>query len=78
MYWVNDRLTSSDVWAKLHGAFGRLMGRSDDAAVLVLYAVHGQRDEDPARLLEEFAKTNLPVLQAQLRQVRDGLNEAPR
>lgn len=78
LYWVNDRLTSSDVWAKLHGAFGRLMGRSDDAAVLVLYAVHGQRDEDPARLLEEFAKTNLPVLQAQLRQVRDGLNEAPR
>ncbi len=78
VYWVNDRLTSSDVWAKLQGAFGRLMGRSDDAAVIVLYAAHGQRDDDPAPLLEEFAKMNLPLLQARLRQVRDGLNESRR
>jgi exosortase A len=77
LYWVNDRLTSSDVWAKLHGAWARLMGRGDDAAVLVLYARRGQRD-DAAALLEQFAAVNLPALQAQLRQVRDTLNAPAR
>lgn len=77
VYWVNDRLTSSDVWAKLQGAFARLAGRSDDSAVLVMYAQRGDKD-DAAAALEEFAKANLPALQAQLRQTRDGLNAARR
>lgn len=77
LYWVNDRLTSSDVWAKLHGAWARLMGRSDDAAVLVLYARRGQRDDADA-LLEQFAAANLPALQAQLRQARGSLNAPAR
>ncbi len=75
LYWVDDHWTSSDVWAKLYGAWGRLMGRGDDAAVLVFYAQRGPLG-DAASRLERFTKDNLPLFQAQLRQLRDGAKSA--
>jgi len=37
-YWINGKLTSSDVEAKFHTALSRLSGRGDDSAVIMLYA----------------------------------------
>jgi exosortase A len=69
-YWVDEHFTSSDFLAKLYGAWGRFMGRPDDAAVLVFYAPRGAQDT-AAAALERFAKDNLTFLQARLGEVRD-------
>lgn len=37
-YWINGKLTSSDVEAKFHTALSRLSGHGDDSAVIMLYA----------------------------------------
>jgi EpsI family protein len=37
-YWINGKLTASDIEAKLLTSFSRLSGRGDDSAVIMLYA----------------------------------------
>lgn len=37
-YWINGKLTSSDIEAKIQTALSRLTGRGDDSAVIMLYA----------------------------------------
>ena len=69
-YWVNDRLTSSDMWAKVQGALGRLLGRGDDAAAVLIYT-DGEPANDQNTLLGAFARTNLQPLVTLLRQARD-------
>lgn len=71
VYWVADRLTPSDAWAKVLAVEDRLLGRGDDAAAIVLYAVE-DRSGDARPTLEAFARTNLPAIIAQLRTNRDG------
>ena len=74
LYWVADRLTSSEASAKLLAAMDRLTGR-DDAAVIVVYT----RDDDPesARaVLATFLRANLGAVLAQLRATRDGTQAA--
>ncbi len=73
VYWVADRLTASDPWAKVYGAYDRLLGHSDDSAVIVVYT----RDEPPGvagPLLESFIRANFDSLVVQLRKGRDGSN----
>ncbi len=69
-YWIDGRLITSDVTAKLAGALSRLRGRGDEGAALVLYA-----DEDtPAAshaVLEAFVRANLTPLTVLLQQTRD-------
>lgn len=36
LYWVGDRLVSSDAWAKMFQAYDRMRGRGDDGAALIL------------------------------------------
>ena len=36
LYWINGTLTSSDYMAKVYGAFDRLIGQGDDAAVIIV------------------------------------------
>jgi exosortase A len=69
-YWVDDRLTSSDFRAKMYGALGRLLGRGDDAAVIVLYTSEDQPNAEA--LLESFVRANLNEIVARLRSARDG------
>lgn len=57
VYWVNDTLTASNARAKLQGALQRLLGRGDDAAVVVLYTAKGTGDEG-ARRLQTFVQAN--------------------
>jgi EpsI family protein len=69
-YWIGDRLTSSDYWAKAYAAFGRLLGRGNDAAAIVLYTSEDQPDAEA--LLEAFVLANLDEIVARLRSARDG------
>ncbi|MDH3461237.1 MAG: EpsI family protein, partial [Burkholderiaceae bacterium] len=69
-YWINGTLTASDHLAKAYGAFYRLLGRGDDAAVIILYVPYEDLASADATL-ELFARDNLGTLEAQLRAVRD-------
>jgi exosortase A len=72
LYWVGDRLTVSDYWAKVYAALDRLLRHGDDAAVIVLYTSEDHAG-DGRRTLESFARTNLGAIVARLRAVRDGV-----
>ncbi|MEO5698277.1 MAG: exosortase A [Burkholderiaceae bacterium] len=71
VYWVGDRLTASDRWAKVFAVMDRLRGRGDDSAVIVLYATRNST-HDEAAVLESFAQSNLDAIVALLRRARDG------
>lgn len=75
LYWVNGRYTSSDWLAKLYGAFGRLSGQGDDAAVLIIYADKTETAQDEA-LLATFARDNMDGLSGWLSGVRDRARHA--
>jgi exosortase A len=69
LYWINGHWTANDEAAKAYGAVQRLIGRGDDAAVVVVYTP----DEPGAdATLEAFMRVNLHVLNAQFVRVRDG------
>lgn len=44
-YWINGKLTTSDIEAKLYTALSRLRGQGDDSAVIMLYAPREQAAE---------------------------------
>ncbi|MDR1936640.1 MAG: exosortase A [Candidatus Accumulibacter sp.] len=56
-FWVDGRLTASDVRAKLLTALALLGGRGDDSAVIVLYAPKSQ-DNGGEAALTAFAEAN--------------------
>lgn len=65
VYWVNGQLTASQAQAKLYGALQRLLGRGDDAAVLILSTDKGQADAGIQRL-QAFVQANGPRIIALL------------
>ncbi len=73
LYWVNGRLTTSDVLAKAYGALYRLLGRGDDAAVIVLSTAKGADGSGQARL-QAFTQTNAAALTTLLEQTRGDKN----
>ena len=69
LYWINGSITSSDYVAKAYSAFHRLIGRGDDAAVILLFA--SQDNTAGAQgVLESFAQTNLAAIDALLAKTR--------
>jgi exosortase A len=70
VYWVADRLIESDQLAKIYGAWDRLMGRRDDGAVIILYALD-EPSGAASQSLELFAQTNLSAIVTQLRKTRE-------
>ena len=68
VYWVNGRFTRSEYLAKAYVALSRLLGRGDDAAMIVLYARQAGAGEADAALTA-FAQANLGAVDALLRQV---------
>jgi len=70
VYWINGRLFTSDWQAKLYGAWQRLLGQGDDAAVILVYADKTAAGPDDA-LLRDFLKKHWTVLDTALRGVRD-------
>lgn len=66
-YWINGRLTASDLEAKLLTALSRLRGAGDDSAVIMLYAP----DEYAAEALPAFAAQAGSLINQQLAGSRD-------
>ena len=69
LYWVGGRFTTSDVVAKLLGAWQRLSGQGDDSAILVFYTDQPS-PEVAAPLLAAFLDANLRILEATLQASR--------
>jgi exosortase A len=71
-YWIDGRLTASDAWAKGYTALARLMGRGDDAAVVIVYARNRRPEEAEAALaaLSAFVRDAGPAIEAMLVQTR--------
>ncbi len=68
VYWTGNGWTASDMQAKLHQAIGRLAGRPDDGAVLLLATPAGDNADAS---LAEFARLHLGAIDAALQQTRD-------
>lgn len=65
-YWINGHLTTSDWRAKLLGAWERLQGQGDDAALLVVYADKTDAGGEDA-LLERFLRQHWGAVDTDLR-----------
>ncbi len=74
LYWVAGRTTTSDVQAKLLLAVNRLLGRGDDAAVLLLYLplAPGVPTEAADALLAEHVQAHLPAFRQALQAAQAG------
>ncbi|RZI84056.1 MAG: exosortase A [Rubrivivax sp.] len=70
LYWINGRPFTSDAQAKLYGAWQRMVGQGDDAAVVLLYADKAAAGADDAPL-RDFVRANWATLDAALRSTRD-------
>ena len=70
VYWINGRFMASDWQAKLYGAWCSLLGRGDDAAVVLVYTDKASAGADDARL-RDFLRTHVTSLDTALRGVRD-------
>jgi exosortase A len=66
-YWINGRLTSSDIEAKWLTALSRFRGQGDDSAVVMLYAPSGRSPER----LSDFAAAAGPQIQQLLAATRE-------
>jgi exosortase A len=71
VYWINGRWTASDTVAKALLALNQLLGRGDDAAVLVVWADRGEPGQAESDL-DAFMHANLPIIEATLEAARDG------
>lgn len=69
LYWINGMLTSSDYVAKAYGAYYRLTGRGDDAAVIVAYALEETKAQADS-VLENFLSTNYAFINENLLKTR--------
>lgn len=69
LYWVDGTFTGSDVAAKTRVALGRLFGRGDDAAEIVV-AASGATPAAGDAAIDEFLRANLGALEARLARVR--------
>jgi exosortase A len=68
-YWVNGHFMRSDLEAKFRVAVDRLLGRGDDAAVIVVYARRDASGTADAAL-EAFVRENLGAIEAVLVRTR--------
>lgn len=71
IYWVNGKLTASDVMAKAYAVKYRLLGQGDDSVAIVLYAPNGEKSEGDAALTA-FVRENAVAIDALLRKARSG------
>jgi EpsI family protein len=57
-------------WAKLLQAQSRLLGRGDDGAVVIVYALYDERSQDAEPALKEFVDAMLPAITRSLEYAR--------
>lgn len=70
-YWVDGRLTASDVRAKLYGVLQRLSGRGDDGAAVTLYTAKDMDNPEAAeQALKSFLAENWSAIAAGLERAK--------
>jgi exosortase A len=69
LYWVNGQLMTSSAQAKLQATLQRLLGRGDDAAVVILYTAK-TADPETGQGLQAFVQANGPSIIALLEATR--------
>jgi exosortase A len=70
-YWVDGRLTASDVRAKAYGAWQRLLGRGDDAAAVIVYTrLDPENGALAEQALKDFLQDGWPAIESQLQRTR--------
>jgi exosortase A len=75
VYWINGQPMTSALQARVQGALGRLQGRGDDAALVLVYT---EADELAPQRLNLFLRQHWGAIDAELRRVRDaGAGAAP-
>ena len=67
VYWINGQPMTSALRARLWGAWERLKGHGDDAALVLVYT---DADEQAPRRLQDFLRQHWGAIDAELRQVR--------
>ncbi|WAC72466.1 exosortase A [Roseateles sp. SL47] len=67
VYWINGRPMVSDWRARLLGAWGRMTGQGDDAALVLVYTA---QDEAAPQRLRQFMQHHWPAIDAELQRVR--------
>jgi EpsI family protein len=67
IYWIGGTLTASDYAAKVYSAWYRLIGKGDDAAVIVVYTPL-LPDGSESQVLEQFLSDNYADIELILRQ----------
>ena len=70
LYWIGDHITSDERMGKLWQAWQHLLGRPDDAAVVVLYALQTSTAQQADALLTQFSAANFGMIQSQLDQAQ--------
>lgn len=69
LYWINGTVTANDYLAKAYGALHQLLGRGDDAAVIVVYSPKDQAGGADA-VLASFLASNYGAINALLLKTR--------
>jgi EpsI family protein len=68
-YWIDGKLTASDMLAKLYTALARLTGRGDDSAVVIVYT-RRERPGEAEATLDKFLRDAGPTLEKMLDDTR--------
>ena len=61
VYWINGKLTASDLDAKLQGALTQLLAKGDDSAVIIIYAPVSP-DGSEKTVFDSFIGANGPAI----------------
>lgn len=65
-YWIDGQYTSNPYWAKLLQGKSMLLGRADNAAIIMVAAPYQTSPEEGVRPLRDFVKSMLPAVAAML------------
>ena len=69
-YWVDGQYIVNPYWGKLLQAKSRLLGRGDDAAIVIVYAPYDERPLDAEQALKDFVGAMLPAITRSLEYAR--------
>ena len=69
-YWINGRLTTSDIEAKWLTALSRLRGQGDDSAVVMLLRARRKFDGEVERLCQRLPVPQIQQLLVATREAR--------
>lgn len=76
-YWVNDKLTANNIYAKIQGALGRITGNGDDGAIIAIYVPYNPSEsvlndvQSTSEVLQNFINIHENSIISSLQKTRD-------